>query len=94
MQIIALQPPFSYSMPVQMIFQTLILVVISFLLIHLVFTVRYHWPVARLNFSLQLSAGLLLLLSDLVTFGLTIRFCQLDSHRWPYMFVIFLFITF
>ena len=57
----------------------------SVLLIHLVFTAQYHWPLAPVNFALQLSAVITLLVSLIATLHVVLGAATDESRQWPYM---------
>lgn len=46
-------PDFTYAMPVQVVILSMTLTLLSILLIHLLFTIRYHLPLSKLNYALQ-----------------------------------------
>lgn len=48
-------PTFTYGMPVQLMILGVTITLLTILLIHLLFTVRYHIPLSRLNYGLQVS---------------------------------------
>ena len=55
------------------------------LLIHLVFTAQYHWPLAPINYALQLSAVITLLISLIATLRVVLQAATEESSHWPYM---------
>ncbi|KAG8817339.1 hypothetical protein FRC19_011418 [Serendipita sp. 401] len=55
------------------------------LLIHLVFTAPYHWPLAKLNYGLQLSGVISLQLSIGVMLSVILGSAHGTSREWPYM---------
>lgn len=57
----------------------------SVLLIHLVFTAQYHWPLAPLNCVLQMSAVTTLLVSQIASLKLILSNAAVESSQWPYM---------
>lgn len=73
-------------MPTQMLIYGVVLTLLTVLLVHLVFTSRYHYPLAKLNF-------ILLITSVVVTESLVcvviavVNSSLLDKSRgWPFMF--------
>lgn len=57
----------------------------SVLLIHLIFTAQYHWPMGRINYILQITSVSTLLISLIATLVVTLRSAASDSQHWPYM---------
>ena len=53
--ILQFRPSFACSLPIQILMIGIVLTLTSVLLIHLVFTGQYHWPLAPVNYALQLS---------------------------------------
>lgn len=49
------QPSYFYSMPTQLSVLFIIVTLLVILLIQLLFTVRYHIPLSKLNYALQVS---------------------------------------
>ncbi|CCA71777.1 hypothetical protein PIIN_05712 [Serendipita indica DSM 11827] len=80
------QPAFAYSLPIQVLLTGVILALSTVLLIHLVFTAPYHWPLAKINYSLQLSGVFSLLLSLAITISVILSDVHATSREWPYMF--------
>lgn len=83
--ILSYRPPFVQSLPVQILVTGIALTLAAVLLLHLIFTAQYHWPLARTNYVLQLTGVTTLLISIsatiFVVFSATIR----QSQHWPYM---------
>jgi hypothetical protein len=83
--ILSYRPPFVQSLPVQVLVTGIALTLAAVLLLHLVFTAQYHWPLARTNYVLQLTGVTTLIISISATiyvvFSATIR----QSQHWPYM---------
>ena len=79
------RPPFVQSLPVQILVTGIALTLAAVLLLHLIFTAQYHWPLARTNYVLQITGVTTLLISIsatiFVVFSATIR----QSQHWPYM---------
>ncbi|CDW97194.1 hypothetical protein, partial [Sporisorium scitamineum] len=84
--LLALMPDFAFSMPAQIVVDGINIALISVLLIHLLFTVQYHFPLSRKNFYLQISSSLMLLISLSVTLHIILRQLQDESQRYPFMF--------
>lgn len=79
------QPAFAYSLPMQFLLTGVILALSTILLIHLVFTAPYHWPLEKLNYSLQLSGVISLLLNLGITLSVILGDVLGTSREWPYM---------
>ncbi len=84
--LLALMPDFAFSMPAQIVVDGINIALISVLLIHLLFTVQYHFPLSRKNFYLQISSSLMLLISLSVTLHLVLQQLEDESQRYPFMF--------
>ena len=63
----------------------IVLTLTSVLLIHLIFTAQYHWPLAPVNYALQLSAVITLLVSLIATLNVVLDTATTESRQWPYM---------
>lgn len=79
------QPHFAFSLPVQILCNGVILTLAAVLLIHLSLTAQYHWPLARLNYVLQLSAVVTLCIHLIATILVVFGSLHSDSRGWPYM---------
>ncbi|KIM30557.1 hypothetical protein M408DRAFT_328116 [Serendipita vermifera MAFF 305830] len=79
------QPAFAYSLPMQFLLTGVILSLSTILLIHLVFTAPYHWPLAKFNYSLQMASVISLLLSLGITLSVILGSVLATSREWPYM---------
>jgi hypothetical protein len=55
------------------------------LFIHLTFSAQYHWPLAPVNYVLQLSGVLTLLISLIATLYVVLNAALDESMEWPYM---------
>lgn len=55
------------------------------LFIHLIFTAQYHWPLAPVNYVLQLSGVTTLLISLIATLHVVLSATIAESEKWPYM---------
>ncbi|KAF9646178.1 hypothetical protein BDM02DRAFT_281733 [Thelephora ganbajun] len=79
------QPTFANSLPVQVLLTGIVFTLTCVLLIHLCFTAQYHWPLAPVNFVLQMSGVLSLLVSQTATVRVILSTTMLESQNWPYM---------
>lgn len=79
------RPGFPRSLPVQILITGIVVTLTSVLLIHLIFTAQYHWPLAPLNFALQISAVFTLLISLIATIQVILSTATRESRQWPYM---------
>lgn len=79
------RPPFARSLPVQILLTGIVLTLVAVLFIHLVFTAQYHWPLAPVNYVLQISGVTTLLISLIATIHVVLSTSFAESERWPYM---------
>jgi hypothetical protein len=79
------RPPFSRSLPVQLLFIGIVLTLVAILLIHLIFTATYHWPLAPVNFVLQLCGVVSLFITLVATMCVALSATHEESKQWPYM---------
>ncbi|KIO19542.1 hypothetical protein M407DRAFT_82672, partial [Tulasnella calospora MUT 4182] len=79
------QPIFADSLPVQILLTGMVLALVFVLFVHLLFTAQYHWPLARLNYALQMSGVCTLLISLLTTLVVVLKNTYAKSRAWPYM---------
>ncbi|KAF9012570.1 hypothetical protein BDQ17DRAFT_712018 [Cyathus striatus] len=79
------RPPFARSLPVQILLTGIVLTLVVVLFIHLVFTAQYHWPLAPVNYVLQISGVTTLLISLIATIHVVLSSAFAESERWPYM---------
>lgn len=79
------QPIFADSLPVQILLTGMVLALVFVLFVHLVFTAQYHWPLARLNYALQMSGVCTLMISLLTTLVVVLKDSYQKSRAWPYM---------
>ena len=79
------QPEFARSLPVQILLTGVVLTLVGVLFIHLVFTGQYHWPLAPVNYILQVSGVSTLLVSLVATLRIILSTAMVDSQQWPYM---------
>lgn len=80
------QPQFSHSLPVQLLITGIVLALTAVLLIHLCFTWQYHWPLARVNWTLQFTGGCTLLINIMAILYVVLTALAATSRQWPYMF--------
>ncbi|KAL0955786.1 hypothetical protein HGRIS_002000 [Hohenbuehelia grisea] len=79
------RPPFARSLPVQILLTGIVLTLVVVLFIHLVFTAQYHWPLAPVNYVLQISGVTTLLISLIATLHVVLSATIEESRKWPYM---------
>ncbi|GAA6058560.1 hypothetical protein JCM10212_006999 [Sporobolomyces blumeae] len=84
--LLAALPNFVYAMPVQLVILGITLCLLSMLLIHLLFTIRYHLPLSKLNYGLQTSATTLSLLNASIQLRLVMDDLYSTGRQWPFMF--------
>ncbi|KAF8161346.1 hypothetical protein B0H34DRAFT_806622 [Crassisporium funariophilum] len=82
---LAYRPPFARSLPVQIMLTGVVLTLVAVLFIHLMFTGQYHWPLAPVNYVLQLSGVTTLLISLIATIHVVLSATFAESEKWPYM---------
>ena len=63
----------------------IVLALTTVLLMHLLFTTQYHWPLAPVNYGLQLAGVLSLLTSLIATLSIILQASFDDTQVWPYM---------
>ncbi|KAI0326353.1 hypothetical protein GY45DRAFT_1348418 [Cubamyces sp. BRFM 1775] len=83
--ILAHRPSYARSLPVQILLLGITLTLTAVLLIHLAFTAQYHWPLAPVNYVLQMSAVTTLLISCIATMHVVLSSTIEQSLKWPYM---------
>lgn len=83
--ILQYRPPFVQSLPVQILLTGITLTLTAVLLLHLVFTAQYHWPLARANYALQITGVTTLLISLTATIYVIFSVSVQESQHWPYM---------
>ncbi|KAI6046324.1 hypothetical protein EDC04DRAFT_2630012 [Pisolithus marmoratus] len=83
--ILRYRPPFAQSLPVQILTTGIVLTLVVVLLLHLIFTAQYHWPIARLNYILQLTGVVTLLGSVIGALYVILMSTVQESQHWPYM---------
>ncbi|KAF7351025.1 MFS domain-containing protein [Mycena sanguinolenta] len=79
------RPPFARSLPIQILLTGVVLTLVAVLFIHLIFTAQYHWPLAPINYVLQISGVSTLLISLVATLHVVLSATQKESGQWPYM---------
>ncbi|KAF8706698.1 hypothetical protein RHS03_04806, partial [Rhizoctonia solani] len=79
------QPSFAYSLPIQILITGIVFTLVLVLFIHLLFTAQYHWPLARLNYILQLCGVVTLLIWLSATLIVVLKHAHERSKGWPYM---------
>lgn len=82
---LAYRPTFAYSVPIQILVEGITLTLVTVLLIHLLFTTQYHWPLSKTNYCLQLSGILCLLCSSVATIVTVLQVQSNSADEWPYM---------
>lgn len=83
--ILAHRPSYARSLPVQILLLGITLTLTAVLIIHLIFTAQYHWPLAPVNYVLQMSAVTTLLISCIATMHVVLSSTIAQSLKWPYM---------
>ncbi|KAF7296028.1 hypothetical protein MKEN_01417800 [Mycena kentingensis (nom. inval.)] len=79
------RPAFARSLPVQILLTGVVLTLVAVLFIHLIFTAQYHWPLAPVNYVLQISGVSTLLISLVATLHVVLAATMNESQHWPYM---------
>ncbi|KAJ7655397.1 hypothetical protein B0H17DRAFT_993254 [Mycena rosella] len=79
------RPAFARSLPVQILLTGVVLTLVAVLFIHLIFTAQYHWPLAPVNYVLQISGVGTLLISLVATLHVVLGATMNESQQWPYM---------
>ncbi|OCH84938.1 hypothetical protein OBBRIDRAFT_807896 [Obba rivulosa] len=83
--ILRYRPGFARSLPVQILLAGIVFTLTAALIIHILFTAQYHWPISPLNFVLQLCAASTLLVSYAATIQVILSTVAGQSRQWPYM---------
>ncbi|CAL1711577.1 unnamed protein product [Somion occarium] len=83
--ILRYRPSFASSLPIQILVTGIVLTLTAVLFIHLIFTAQYHWPLAPVNFALQISAVFTLLIAHIATLQVILMTATRESRGWPYM---------
>lgn len=84
--LLALMPDFAFSMPAQVVVHGVNLALVAILSIHLLFTIHYHFPLSKRNYTLQIGSSLMLLISVSVQIHSIFDILKKKSMIWPYMF--------
>ncbi|KAJ3848890.1 hypothetical protein EV368DRAFT_67894 [Lentinula lateritia] len=79
------KPEFARSLPVQTLVTGVVFTLVAVLFVHIVFTGQYHWPLAPVNYALQLSGVVTLLVSLIATIHVIFSSAINESQHWPYM---------
>ncbi|KIK61257.1 hypothetical protein GYMLUDRAFT_85185 [Collybiopsis luxurians FD-317 M1] len=79
------KPEFARSLPVQTLVTGVVFTLVAVLFVHIVFTGQYHWPLAPVNYALQLSGVVTLLVSLIATINVILSSTINESEHWPYM---------
>ncbi|ESK97366.1 hypothetical protein Moror_17797 [Moniliophthora roreri MCA 2997] len=79
------KPAFVRSLPVQILVTGVVFTLVAVLFVHLIFTGQYHWPLAPVNYVLQLSGVTTLLISLIATLHVVLQRTISESDGWPYM---------
>lgn len=79
------RPAFARSLPIQILLTGVVLTLVAVLFIHLIFTAQSHWPLAPVNYVLQLSGVTTLLISLIATLQVILSTARSESQKWPYM---------
>ncbi|BGP44743.1 hypothetical protein JCM10450v2_000557 [Rhodotorula kratochvilovae] len=84
--LLAALPDFTYAMPVQVIILGVTVTLLSMLLVHLLFTIRYHAPLNKVNYALQTSATGLSLANVAAQLHIVMDSLYGTGRTWPFMF--------
>jgi hypothetical protein len=79
------RPSPARSLPIQILLTGIVLTLTTVLFIHLLFTAQYHWPLAPVNYALQMSGVTTLLITLIATLCVILSFALAESQKWPYM---------
>ncbi|KAK0195835.1 hypothetical protein F5146DRAFT_1101211 [Armillaria mellea] len=79
------RPAYARSLPIQILLTGIVLTLVAVLFIHLIFTAQYHWPLAPVNYVLQMSGVTTLLISLIATLHVVLSETLEESQKWPYM---------
>ncbi|WVW85403.1 hypothetical protein I302_107441 [Kwoniella bestiolae CBS 10118] len=78
------QPNFAYTLPIQLLVNGITFTLLCVLLIHLLFTTQYHYPLAPLNYILQLLSILTVLISVVIKIIVILQHTAKSADIWPY----------
>ncbi|GAA5916685.1 hypothetical protein JCM8208_003902 [Rhodotorula glutinis] len=84
--LLAALPDFTYAMPVQVVILGVTITLLSMLFVHLLFTIRYHAPLNRVNYALQTSATGLSLANVAAQLHIVMNNLYGTGRSWPFMF--------
>lgn len=73
-------------MPVQVVILGVTITLLSMLFVHLLFTIRYHAPLNRVNYALQTSATGLSLANVAAQLHIVMSNLYGTGRTWPFMF--------
>ncbi|SGY31515.1 BQ5605_C002g01236 [Microbotryum silenes-dioicae] len=73
-------------MPVQLIVLSVTVALLGMLLVHLLFTVRYHMPLSKLNYSLQISAVVVCLINVAAELEVVMHTLRRTGRTEPWTF--------
>lgn len=82
----SLQPKFSTSVVCQTLAYGIAFALGFVLFGLLLFSARYHWPLSKTNFTMQLAALSIFLLQMALSIAILLEFTRSRSRIWPYMF--------
>ncbi|WWC90559.1 uncharacterized protein L201_005495 [Kwoniella dendrophila CBS 6074] len=78
------QPTFAYTLPIQLLVNGITFTLLCVLLIHLLFTTQYHYPLAPLNYILQFFSILTVLISVVIKIIVILQHTAKSADIWPY----------
>ncbi|BGP21482.1 hypothetical protein Rt10032_c01g0189 [Rhodotorula toruloides] len=84
--LLAALPAFTYAMPVQVVILGVTLTLIAMLLVHLLFTIRYHAPLSKANYILQTTAAVLSLCNTAAQLRIVMHDVYQTGRERPFMF--------
>ncbi|WVQ95143.1 hypothetical protein IAU59_002237 [Kwoniella sp. CBS 9459] len=78
------QPAFAYTLPIQLLVNGITVTLLCVLLIHLLFTTQYHYPLAPLNYILQLLSILVVTISVIIKIVVILQHSAHSADVWPF----------
>ncbi|EGU13329.1 hypothetical protein RTG_00496 [Rhodotorula toruloides ATCC 204091] len=84
--LLAALPAFTYAMPVQVVILGVTLTLLAMLLVHLLFTIRYHAPLSKANYALQTTAAVLSLCNTAAQLRIVMHDVYETGRERPFMF--------
>ncbi|OCF32689.1 hypothetical protein I316_05610 [Kwoniella heveanensis BCC8398] len=78
------QPAFAYTLPIQLLVNGITITLLCVLLIHLLFTTQYHYPLAPLNYILQLLSILVVTISVIIKIVVILQHSAHSADIWPF----------